>query len=64
MKYEFKIVSFSETDGSLGHMDWQTLQSQLNELGQQGWDVSGLQPLAVGGPHAGVVVFLRRPLAQ
>lgn len=63
MKYEFKIVPFSETDGSLGRIDWQTLQSNLNEFGKHGWDVCGLQPLAVGGPHAGVVVFLKRPIA-
>jgi len=62
MKYEFKIVSFSEADLG-GHIDWRALQSRLNELGQQGWDISGLQPLAVGGPHAGVVVFLKRPVA-
>lgn len=64
MTYEFKIFTFSETEDLHSYsIDWPRLQSQLNEFGQVGWDIAGLQPLPRGGPYPGVVVFLKRPAA-
>lgn len=62
MRYEYKIVNFTEKEFVNAKVRWQTLEDNLNAMGQQGWDIQDIQPQAFGGGNTGVVVFMKRQI--
>lgn len=63
MRYEYKIEQFKEKGFAKGEVKWLELESRLNVLGAEGWNIQDIQPLAIGSSQSGVVVFLKREVA-
>ncbi|HET9819087.1 MAG TPA: DUF4177 domain-containing protein [Rhodanobacteraceae bacterium] len=63
MRHEYKIITFSDREFVSAKVKWQKLESQLNDLGKDGWGILSIQPMTLGGSNTGVVVFLQRQIA-
>jgi hypothetical protein len=63
MRYEYKIEQFNEKGFVKGEVKWQELEDRLNALGEKGWNIQDIRPLALGGSQSGVVVFMKRETA-
>ena len=62
-KWEYHIISL-DTRGIFGaNVDFQSLYTRLNELGDDGWEVVSAAPVSAGQGYSQEVLFvLKRPL--
>ena len=62
MKWEYKTAPLKTTGWIKSEMDMAEIDSKLNEFGSEGWELTGVAPLAGEGGKTTEVVFLfKRP---
>ena len=62
MKWEYKTAPLKTTGWLKAKMDMAEIDSKLNELGSEGWELTGVTPLAADYGKTGEVLFLfKRP---
>lgn len=64
MRFEYKIATFPTSGITGGKIDAAALQSTLNHLGEEGWELGGIFPTSqiYGGSRA-ITAFFKRAAA-
>jgi hypothetical protein len=60
-KYEYKVLDVLAKGFFGGKVDFQELSDRLNELGEEGWEVTGMEDTNMyEGASRSIVIILKR----
>jgi hypothetical protein len=63
MKWEYRVLKM-DTTGFWGRtVDDESLEQRMNDLGQQGWEMTRVVPLEQNETTSAIVVFFKRQVS-